>query len=45
MPVILAVAERMREAKMAAILAAMDPARARVVTSELARHRELPQLN
>lgn len=45
MPVILAVAERMREAKMAAILAAMDPVRARVVTSELARERELPGLD
>ena len=45
MPVILAVAERMRDAKMAAILAAMDPARARLVTSELARERELPRLD
>lgn len=45
LPVILAVAERMREARMAAILAAMDPARARVVTSELARERELPRLD
>ena len=45
MPVILSVAMRMREARMAAILAAMDPDRARVVTSELARERELPRLN
>ena len=45
LPVILAVATRMREARMAAILAAMDPARARLVTSELARERELPRLD
>jgi flagellar motility protein MotE (MotC chaperone) len=45
LPVILAVARRMREARMAAILAAMDPARARVVTSELASERELPRLD
>ncbi len=44
LPVILAVAKRMREARMAAILAAMDPARARVVTSELAQERSLPRL-
>jgi hypothetical protein len=43
--VILAVAKRMREARMAAILAAMNPSRARVVTTELARERELPHLN
>jgi hypothetical protein len=45
MAVILAVATRMREARMAAILAAMDPNRARLVTSELARERELPRLD
>lgn len=45
LPVILAVAKRMREARMAAILAAMDPARARVVTRELAEERELPRLD
>jgi flagellar motility protein MotE (MotC chaperone) len=45
LPVILAVAKRMREARMAAILAAMDPARARLVTSELARERQLPRLD
>ena len=45
MPVILSVARRMREARMAAILAAMDPGRARIVTSELARERELPRLD
>lgn len=45
LPVILAVAKRMREARMAAILAAMNPNRARVVTTELARERELPHLN
>ena len=43
--VILAVAKRMREARMAAILAAMNPSRARVVTTELARERELPRLD
>jgi hypothetical protein len=45
LPVILAVATRMREARMAAILAAMDPNRAKIVTSELARERELPRLD
>lgn len=45
MPVILAVAKRMREARMAAILAAMDPNRARLVTTELAEERELPRLD
>lgn len=45
LPVILAVAKRMREARMAAILAAMNPSRARVVTTELARERELPPLD
>lgn len=45
MPVILSVATRMREARMAAILAAMNPDRARIVTSEIARERELPRLN
>jgi flagellar motility protein MotE (MotC chaperone) len=44
LPVILAVAKRMREAKMAAILAAMDPNRARGVTAELVREQVLPQL-
>ena len=43
--VILAVGKRMREAKMAAILAAMDPNRAQVVTTEMARERTLPQLD
>jgi hypothetical protein len=45
LPVILAVAKRMREARMAGILAAMNPNRARVVTTELARERELPRLD
>ncbi len=45
LPVILAVARRMREARMAAILAAMDPAQAQVVTSELASERQLPRLD
>ncbi len=44
LPVILAVAKRMREARMAAILAAMNPSRARIVTTELARERELPRM-
>jgi len=44
LPVVLAVAKRMREARMAAILAAMNPNRARIVTTELARERELPRL-
>lgn len=43
--VLLPVAKRMKEAKMAAILAAMNPDRARVVTSELAREQSLPVLD
>ena len=43
--VILPVAKRMKEAKMAAILAAMDPGRARIVTTELARRQSLPTLH
>lgn len=43
--VLLPVAKRMKEAKMAAILAAMNPDRARVVTSELAREQSLPILD
>ncbi len=42
--VLLPVAKRMKEAKMAAILAAMDPGRARIVTTELAREQNLPTL-
>jgi len=44
LPVIIAVARRMREAKVAAILGDMDPNKARVVTTELAREREMPTL-
>lgn len=43
--VLLPVAKRMKEAKMAAILAAMDPGRARTVTTELAREQSLPTLD
>jgi flagellar motility protein MotE (MotC chaperone) len=45
LPIILSVAKRMREVRMAAILAAMDPDRARLVTTELARARALPRLD
>lgn len=45
LPVLLPVARRMRESKMAGILAAMDPGRARVVTTELARELVLPTLD
>ncbi|MEZ5904132.1 MAG: hypothetical protein R3C69_03175 [Geminicoccaceae bacterium] len=43
--VLLPVAKRMKEVKMAAILAAMNPDRARLVTTELAREQSLPTLN
>ena len=39
MPVLIQVVDRMREAKAAPVLAAMRPERARLVTTELARHR------
>lgn len=42
MPVLLQVVDRMREAKAAPVLAAMRPERARLVTTELARHRARP---
>jgi len=42
MPVLLQVVDRMREAKAAPVLAAMRPERARLVTTELARHRSRP---
>ncbi|WP_424813840.1 MotE family protein [Roseococcus sp. YIM B11640] len=42
MPVLLQVVDRMREAKAAPVLAAMRPERARILTSELARHRARP---
>ncbi|MDB5415491.1 MAG: hypothetical protein JWR10_3826, partial [Rubritepida sp.] len=39
MPVLIQVVDRMRETKAAPVLAAMRPERARLVTTELARHR------
>ena len=42
--ILLDVIERMKEAKVAPILALMDPVRARAVTQDLARRRELPAL-
>ena len=43
MPVLLDVVERMKEAKLAPILADMDPAKAKSVTTELATKRKLPR--
>ena len=42
MPVLLKVVERMREAKSAAVLARMNPDKAKRVTSELAKRTKLP---
>lgn len=42
--VLISVMERMRGQKSAAILAGMNPERARLVTTELARRRDLPEL-
>lgn len=42
MDILLDVVERMREAKTAIIFAAMDPAKAKAVTSRLAERRQLP---
>jgi flagellar motility protein MotE (MotC chaperone) len=42
MAVLIQVMDRMREAKAAPVLAAMRPERARLVTTELARHRSRP---
>ena len=42
--VLISVLERMRGTKSAAILAGMNPERARLVTTELARRRDLPEL-
>jgi len=42
MPIMLEVVERMKEQKVAPILAEMDPAKARIVTSELAQRRSIP---
>ena len=41
--ILLDVAERMREAKMAPILANMDPGKAKQITVELATRRDLPK--
>lgn len=43
MTTLLAVAERMKERKLASVMSKMDPARAKEVTVELTRLRELPQ--
>ncbi len=45
LPVLLKVARRMRETKLAPILARMDPARARQITAELSAAPELPRLD
>jgi len=42
MQVLIQVVDRMREARAAPVLAAMRPERARLVTTELARHRSRP---
>jgi flagellar motility protein MotE (MotC chaperone) len=42
LPILLDVMERMREAKSAPILAAMDPMKAKEVTSSLAERRTIP---
>jgi flagellar motility protein MotE (MotC chaperone) len=42
MPVLLQVVERMKEQKLAAVLADMDPAKAKAITIELATKRQLP---
>jgi flagellar motility protein MotE (MotC chaperone) len=43
MTVLLDVVERMKESKIAPILASMDPAKAKAVTVELATRRKLPE--
>ncbi|MGB1547699.1 MAG: MotE family protein [Alphaproteobacteria bacterium] len=42
MPILLDVVERMKEAKVAPIIAQMDPTKAETVTTELAQRRQLP---
>jgi flagellar motility protein MotE (MotC chaperone) len=42
MPILLDVVERMKEQRVAPILAEMDPSKARVLTSELAQRRQIP---
>jgi flagellar motility protein MotE (MotC chaperone) len=44
MPILLDVVERMREAKVAPVLADMDPSKAKSVTAALAERRNLPKL-
>ena len=44
LPILIAVAERMREVKMAPILARMDPVLAKDLTVELATKRQLPKI-
>ena len=44
LPILIAVAERMREVKMAPILARMDPSLAKDLTVELATKRRLPKI-
>lgn len=43
MPVLLEVIERMKEQKIAPIMAEMDPGKAKLVTSELAGRRQIPE--
>ncbi len=43
LPILLDVFERMREAKAAPVLAVMAPERAKIVTTELAERRQLPE--
>ncbi len=45
LPVLLKVTQRMRETKLAPILARMDPARARQITTELSASPELPAID
>jgi flagellar motility protein MotE (MotC chaperone) len=44
MGIMLEVVERMKEQKVAPILAEMNPVKARELTSELAQRRQMPQL-
>ena len=45
LPVLMPVAKRMRETKLASVMAAMNPGKAKLVTRELARELNLPELN
>ncbi|GAB3125318.1 MotE family protein [Novispirillum itersonii] len=42
MDILLTIMENMKEAKSASILAAMDPAKARILTAELSKRRKIP---